>query len=402
MKTRTIAIILFVFGTVIALFFALMLILANIRSDNIDRALKEKEQITLSESGMFFRYCEGLDPNVNSLSELNDCGIVDEENIQISVYADGNVEVKHIIDPTPSTFSLGNPTYRTRLPDEKLKELKDKIGQCGIRIVGDSDYYYQSKAAKQSVLVSRETEYGSGIYILTKEMCEDCKDRYPVYSQRCAELIDFASELLTEEDKKQFSKVVSEWHTMDPYTYDFSESGNDYLHEGDFEGYDTFRYYEELYHVDSPDWQDFMLCIGTDADGRVNTTGSYSVFDRPGVDRFREAKDKEKTQISREEIKYLQELVQECDFAEYATETPIGYQPPAYAVNGKFETVRYFTVACNGSKYYAIDDGTNPKLRRLIDEYLRITTNGLQAEDSYSTTKEYWDSLSNERNMDSQ
>ncbi len=388
MKTRTIAIIVSVFAAVILLFFSVLILVVAFRNDVRNRHINEQMKLELPSEGIMMRYSEGLYPDYELLPGDDYTGC-DEDNIQITVFADGTAQVKYIPPEEIRNFKGMPPVLETDLPDENFTELKKRIDESGIRIISDMNQWSADWSAYPSVSVVS----GENSYLVTEKMCENSASKYPVQSRSCTELIHFASDMIRREDREKFDTMVSKWKAEDNMVFDFSEPPNDYISEGDFDGVSMFRYYEELYGVDDPTWQGFQTCLSVDASGRVSVMGSYSTFDKEGEDRFEEYKAKAKTKISRDDLERMQELIQECHFEKYSKEINVGYEVPAEKVKGDFRVVCFFTVACNGTKYYAVDDGSIPELRQLIQKYLDITTNGIKAEEAYSTTSRHWEEL---------
>ena len=136
MKTRTIAIIVSVFAAVILLFFSVLILVVAFRNDVRNRHINEQMKLELPSEGIMMRYSEGLYPDYELLPGDDYTGC-DEDNIQITVFADGTAQVKYIPPEEIRNFKGMPPVLETDLPDENFTELKKRIAESGIRIISD-------------------------------------------------------------------------------------------------------------------------------------------------------------------------------------------------------------------------------------------------------------------------
>lgn len=385
MRTRSIVIAVSIIMAMVIFFMGIMVIVRFGAEGVRETARQGKMKVELPSRGIILRYSEGLDINGYYMIQEDDYTACSDDNIQIDIYADGRVIAKYIPEQADGLIYSQPPREEMTLSSSELEKLKDMIQRSGIRFVADLYYSGSLDEGNAAITVSHD---GTGVSV-SKKICLD--ESYPCESEResCLKLMEYAADIMGKERTSAFREEIENWKSTREARYDFSD------HLNGMGGTVMMSYIEELVGTDKR-YHSFSADVRLDSSGRVAITGSHNIFDEKGTERFNEIKSKLNERISSEEVQQLQEKVKESGFAEYCRPSSTNAYVNLYGEPGSYRTVRAFSVSMNDGVFYAVDDGTNPKLSALIDEYLRVTTNGVSADDYYRTSDAEWTEIEKE------
>lgn len=370
MKNKSIIIIVSVLIAIVLCFLG-GVVLLRVAIDAIQaEALRKLSVYDFPASGILLRYEVGTgidDHNFeNEDYEYETYNITNEDNYLITVYADGEVELRHFTSSTKSSFFSDPPVYDYELSRQQLEELKSAVSSSGIKAVNSEDPSYWERDNTCPKIIIKD---GEAVISVSKNQCKK-GSRFLEQKQSTLELFEKIPDLIGKEKLEQYLAELEEWKKGDKAIYDFSYNKNDYS------SVSMFRYYEELYGTGDPANESVILIISLKENGITWVGGSYPGSDEAAQKRYEELNAKTKSSVKPTELKKIQKAMQDNHFEKYCKETPVGYEPSVSDIVGRYRTVRFLTAACNGSKYYIIDDGSDPEVRAIIDSFLEVVSDG--------------------------
>ncbi len=319
---------------------------------------KKYEIYDFSNKNILIEYGENLSGNYNIENNENTYNKPyweKEVSYLLSVKPDGTL-TKQLYVTSEDEMKYGEdiPCFTKKLTDEQLQRLKNEIVKSEIKI-------FIKKSSEQYSYNTESLSY--------KFLCvyaDDCKYKLDYTKikndEKLKGLYDYFLGLMTEEDNREFEKLKEDYYNPNKFVYDFADA----------DSRPFIMYSETLYNVEDYVTDSFIVSVRLDCNGKINTIGSYNVNNIKDMNEFMKYHNSAKSHISAEEVKEIQNAVVESEFITYGKRINSGYEPPVQDIKSseKDYLCSYITVCFNENVYYAIDDGTNPKLTRLKNKLL--------------------------------
>lgn len=207
MRTRSIVIAVSIIMAMVMLFTGMM-VLVRVASVSIaEGARLEKMEVGLPEEGIILRYSEGVYIDSYSITSDVEFDPASEDNIQITVYADGRVTA--LFTPYDKEYGAYGELLKeeTRISSGELQKLKDMIQESGIRFVADLDYISSIGDGDAAVTVIHD---GRAVSV-RREVCADESYSYDEEREKTLKLINYAADIMGEDKTDAFRERAEEW-----------------------------------------------------------------------------------------------------------------------------------------------------------------------------------------------